>query len=256
MKIIAVLALLVLLSALIKAQSRTSREIDGLVGPVHTVSVTSLTMTKVNDLWDESDRRISQFTEYDENGNDPRRPTDASPQSSASCIAKTNDNGQAIETDCDWHGKSMKKFFKYDAAGHVIDESLEEDGKLASRVTYSFDEQGRMTSIRQYNSENELIRKLTFSRDDKARRSEGTTSLLKDGKLVLIEKGVSTFDERGNVLTATTENAEGMKFTQYYSYEFDHFGNWIVKETATLPLDSSSLNTKHVEIRVIMYYAK
>src|SRR5207302_6398508 len=118
----------------------------------------------------------------------------------APCVQKTNDAGQVVESVCNSHGRMVKKFFKYDAAGHVIDESLEDDGKLASRATYSFDDQNRMTSIGQYNTENVMTRKLTFSYDDLAHRAESTESLLKDGKLVVVQRGVSTFDGKGNVL--------------------------------------------------------
>jgi hypothetical protein len=101
------------------------------------------------------------------------------------------------------------------------------------------------------------MRKLTWSFDERGNNTEFTESLRKDGEMLLFQKNISTFDDRGNVLTTQHGNGEGMKLTtQYFSYEFDSRGNWIMKESASLPLDSTDVRLKQVELRVITYYEK
>lgn len=138
-------------------------------------------------------------------------------------------------------------------------EMLQRDGngKLIRRHATTFDEKGNMTSASSYDSEDKLQRKLTSTFDEKGNRTEWTESLLKGEEMALFEKLVSTYDDKGNVLTETQYgNPEGTIMTQFFSYEFDQHGNWIRKESSTLPLDSPDLTSKEVEIRYITCYEK
>jgi hypothetical protein len=259
MKIGFAVALTIISAASANSQPNNDRESAGLIGPVHTVAATNLTLNKVNDIWIETSRRTVYFLTYDENGNDSRfGGGPSSPQSIAECVRKYNDKHQEIERDCMDHGRAVKMFFEYDPAGHVIDESLrDENGNLKWRHTFGFDDKGRRTSLGELDSDDKLKRKLTWVFDERGNNTEFTESIRKDGEMVLFQKNVSTFDDKGNVLTATPYgNPEGMTFTHYFGYEFDSHGNWVRKETAMLPLDSAELQTKLVELRVITYYEK
>ena len=238
-------------------QSKSSKEIDGLVGPVHTVTTENVTLTKINDIWTETSRGVVSLITYDKNGNDGRFGSEAnSPLSAVECVRKNNDQGQEIERDCMDHGRVMKMFFSYDAAGHVIDESQQEaNRKLKWRHTFNFDDNGNMTSLGQFDSENKLTRKLTWTFDEKGNRTEWTESLLKGEEMVLFEKIVSTYDDKGNVLTQTQYgNPEGTISKQFFSYEFDARGNWIKKENSSTPTGSLETLTKLVELRIITYH--
>jgi hypothetical protein len=179
-----------------------------------------------------------------------------SPQSVATCVATVNDIGQAIEKDCTSHGRQLKMFFRYDAAGHVIDELQQDaEGKLIWHHSFAFDEKGRRTSVEEFDTDNKLRRKLTRSFDDKGNNTEITQSVRKDEEMVLFQKNTSTYDDKGNVLTNTQYgNPKGNTFTQYFSYKFDSRGNWISQQGATLPFDSPDLRMKTVSLREITYY--
>jgi len=239
------------------SQAKNSRATDGLFGPVHTVVTTSVTVTKTNDLWLETDRRIVSSISYDENGNDSRIPLGLnSPVTIDTCVSKHNATGQEIEKDCLDHGRPVKMFLEYDASGRVVDESRrDENGRLTSRHAFEFDGQGRRTVFREFDSDNRLKRKLTWSFDDKGNQTEWTESQRKADEMVLFQKNVWTYDDKGNPLTETQwGNPEGTVSKQFFSYEFDEKGNWIKKEGASLPFNSPELQTKRIEIRAITYY--
>ena len=256
-KIVLAGALTMIFAIAASSQSKSAKEIDGLVGPVHTVATENVTLTKIDDIWTETSRRGGSFITYDRNGNDGRFGGEAnSPQSAAECVRKNNDQGQEIERDCMDHGRVMKMFFSYDAAGHVIDESQQDaNGKLKWRHTFNFDDNGNMTSLGQFDSDNKLTRKLTWTFDERGNRTEWTESLLKGEEMVLFEQIVSTYDDKRNVLTQTQYgNPEGTIAKQFFGYEFDERGNWIKKESSSTPLDSLETLTKQVELRIIAYY--
>lgn len=238
------------------AQQKTSRELDGLVGPVRTVTTTSFRFTRSNEQWMENGEPHLTTISYDENGNDPNRSRLQSPQYGAHCVSKTNDAGQIIERDCLTQGRGMKFFFAYDAAGRVIDEAQQDEtGKLIRRLTFGFDDKGRRVSLGEFDSDNHLQRGLTWSFDDKGNQTEWTESRKTGDQMVLFQKNVWTYDDRGNALTETQYgNPEGSVLEQFFAYEFDERGNWIKKEGASMPLDSPDLQSKFVEIRSIVYY--
>ena len=158
--------------------------------------------------------------------------------SAATCVGRVNDIGQEIERDCTSHGRQLKMFFRYDAAGHVIDE-LQQDAE------------GK------FDTDNKLKRRLTWSFDDKGNNIEITQSVRENDEMVLFQKNTSTYDDKGNVLMNTQlGNPKGNSFTQYFNYEFDARGNWVKQESANLPFDSPDLRMKTVSLREITYYEK
>lgn len=259
MKFLSVLALTLMLNVASNAQSIGSREADGLFGPVHTVIATNLILTKTNDLWTESSRRTASIISYDENGMDSRIPLGLnSTPSAATCVGRVNDIGQEIERDCTSHGRQLKMFFRYDAAGHVIDELQQDaEGKLIWHHSFVFDEKGRRTGLEEFDTDNKLKRRLTWSFDDKGNNIEITQSVRENDEMVLFQKNTSTYDDKGNVLMNTQlGNPKGNSFTQYFNYEFDARGNWVKQESANLPFDSPDLRMKTVSLREITYYEK
>jgi hypothetical protein len=256
-KFICALALTFMLGVSATAQSKSSRELDGLFGPVHTVVTTSLSLTRTNDIWVEAVRPIVSSISYDESGNDGRIALGLnSPHAAATCVSKKNDAGQEIELDCLDHGRGVKMFFVYDTAGRVVDEwQKDENGKLNWRHTLEFDEQGRRSSVSEFDTDNKLKRRLTWSFNEKGNQIEWTESLRKDDQMILFQKNVWTYDDNGNILTETQYgNPEGTILKQFFSYVFDQQGNWIKRERGSAPVNSPELQTKVVETRVITYY--
>ncbi|HBB97904.1 MAG TPA: hypothetical protein DC054_21185 [Blastocatellia bacterium] len=258
-QIVSALSLTLILAALTLAQSKTSKEIDGLVGPVHTVTTVHLQLTRTEEgIWTEGPRTTDTIITYDEKGNDGRF-RGGSPLA-RDCPRKHNEKGQEIEVDCEGPSPetTVKTFWSYDEAGHTT-EMLQRDGngKLIRRYATTFDGKGNVISGSTYDSEDKLQRKLMWTFDEKGNRTEWTESHAKGEEMVLFERIVSTYDDKGNVLTETQYgNPEGTITTHFFSYEFDQKGNWIRRESCWMPLDSADLTSKQVDLRFITYYEK
>jgi len=240
-------------------QSKTSKEVDGLIGPVHVVTTVSFRLTKTGDAWTESLRHTQIFT-YDETGNDGRFGGDPL-ANLAECFRKYDDKGHEIEREC---GKpddplAVKMLFKYDEAGRVIEDIVQKalEGKLVRRNAITFDEKGNMSSVSSFDSEDKLQRKLTWTFDEKGNRAEWTESRRQGEEMVIFEKLIDSYDDKGNVVIETQYgNPEGTVMKQFFSYEFDARGNWIKRERSSVPLDSPELQSKDVSTRFITYYDK
>lgn len=103
-------------AGLITAQSKTSKEIDGLIGPVHTVTTVYLKRTKTDGLWIEAPRTTSSTITYDERGNDGRFRSGS--LTAGNCPRKFNEKGQEIEVDCKGPTPetTVNTFLSYDEA--------------------------------------------------------------------------------------------------------------------------------------------
>src|SRR6266478_4446640 len=64
------LTVLFMAPAVALSQTKTSKEIDGLVAPVHTVITVSVSYTKIDGVWTEGTKATTLVFTYDENGND------------------------------------------------------------------------------------------------------------------------------------------------------------------------------------------
>lgn len=259
MKIIVALALMLLLSALITAQSKTSKEIDGLIGPVHTVTSVIVDMARVEGVWVESKRYPGTTIVYDEKGNDGRFGAGDLSESAGSGTPIYNDKGQVIERRVTGPNGIVvsKLLFAYDDAGNLIELSDYDHGKLRRRIVLTFDDKRNRTSAGEYDSENKLYRKLTWTFDEKGNRTEWTESHRQGEEMVLFEKLVDTFDDKDNLLTEIQYgNPEGSVMRSTYVYEFDARGNWISCERAFLVSDSNEVASKSVTLRAITYYEK
>ncbi|MDX6576312.1 MAG: hypothetical protein QOE96_2265 [Blastocatellia bacterium] len=256
-----VLALIVVFSSSAISQSKTSKEIDGLVGPVHTVTTVSISLTRVGDAWTEGERRMGPVMTYDEKGNDGRFGNgNTGPGLSAGGFHKYNDKGQEIEKGYYGPGNVlvMKFLMSYDEAGHVIEETEQDgDGSLRRRHTFAFDDKGNMTSLGTYDGANKLTRKLTWAFDEKGNRTEWTESLLKGEAMALFERITYTYDDKANVLLQTQYgNPEGMVMKESFSYEFDTRGNWIKRDRSIAYADSFEIVSKDIDLRSITYFEK
>jgi hypothetical protein len=260
LKTISALALILLLSTLINAQSKTSKEIDGLIGPVHTVTSVMVDMAIVEGVWVESKRYPGTTIIYDEKGNDGRfGPGDILSESGGSGTPIYNDKGQVSERRVTGHDGIVisKLLFAYDDAGNLTDLSDYDHGKLRRRVVSTFDEQHNRTSLGEYDTENKLYRKLTWTFDEKGNRTEWTESHRQGEEMVIFEKLVDTFDDKNNLLTEIQYgNPEGTVTRSTYVYEFDAQGNWISCERSVLVGDSNEVASRSMTLRAITYYQK
>jgi len=241
------------------SQTRTSKEIDGLVGPVHTVTTISVSVTKKDGVWTEAVSPMTSVFTYDENGNDGRFGDGGAAIGGSEGVRKYNDKGQEIERDLIGPDNSiaLKILFAYDDSGRVIEESEQfADGKLRRRHTHTYDGKGRETSLSSYDSNNNLNRRLTWGFDENGKKTEWTESKLNGKEMALFERITYTYDDKGNVLLQTQYgNPEGTVTKQAFTYEFDQIGNWIKRERHTARIGSGTIEEwKDVDSRSITYY--
>jgi hypothetical protein len=252
--------LVLLTTVSVHSQQKTSREIDGLIGPVHKVVTVHTTFARAADKWVEDGEANTSVRIYDEKEPD-RRFRDAGSETAnghGGGTVKYNDKGQVVERA--FHGPNNelagKILFTYDQAGRVT-EVLEQNGQgdLQRRHEQTFDDRGNMTSLSTFGSDNKINRKLTWTFDTKGNRTEWTERLLKGDELALFQRITSTYDDKDNVLVETQYgNPEGSVMSQVFSYEFDARGNWIKRERLLLAGDSNEAQRRDLDLRSITYY--
>ena len=248
-----------ILAAGVNSQTKTSKEIDGLIGPVHKVVTVHITFVKTGDSWVEDKTTTGPVMTYDENGNDGRFGNGAGSElGMGGGTLKYDEKGRVIERqfysgDNELIGKIC---FSYDDAGRLAEISEQDgQGRQRRRHTQTFDDKGNMTSLSTFDGDNKLTRKLTWTFDSNGNRTEWTESLLRGSEMALFEKITYSYDERGNVLIQTQYgNPEGTIMKQIFSYEFDARGNWIKRERLIVAADSSEAHARDVDLRSITYY--
>jgi hypothetical protein len=250
---------LVLLTAVgVHAQQKTSRELDGLIGPVHKVVTVHTSFVRTADKWVEEGEANTSVRIYEEKENDGRLREASSETGLGSGELKYNDKGQVVERAFYGPNNELagKILFTYDQAGRVI-EVLEQNGQgdLRRRHEQTFDDRGNMTSLSTFGSDNKINRKLTWTFDTKGNRTEWTEQLLKGDELALFQRITSTYDDKNNVLVETQYgNPEGSVMRQAFSYEFDARGNWIKRERLFIAGDSNEAQRRDLDLRSITYY--
>ncbi|MFY9621286.1 MAG: hypothetical protein WAQ99_15845 [Pyrinomonadaceae bacterium] len=252
--------LILLTTVGVHSQQKTSREIDGLIGPVHKVVTVHTAFVRTGDKWVEDGETTTSVRTYDEkeNGGRSRDGGSESANGRGGGTVKHNDKGQVVERafygpDNELAGKIL---FTHDQAGRVI-EVVEQNGKgnLRRRHEQTFDDRGNMTSLSTFGSDNKINRKLTWTFDTKGNRTEWTEQLLKGDELTLFQRITSTYDDKNNVLVETQYgNPEGSVMRQVFSYEFDARGNWIKRERLLLAGDSNEAQRRDLDLRSITYY--
>ena len=230
-----------------------------MVGPVHTVTTISVSVTKKDGVWTEAVSPMTSVFTYDENGNDGRFGDGGAAIGGSEGVRKYNDKGQEIERDLIGPDNSiaLKILFAYDDSGRVIEESEQfADGKLRRRHTHTYDGKGRETSLSSYDSNNNLNRRLTWGFDENGKKTEWTESKLNGKEMALFERITYTYDDKGNVLLQTQYgNPEGTVTKQTFTYEFDQIGNWIKRERHTARIGSGTIEEwQDVDSRSITYY--
>ena len=245
----------------VNSQTRTSKEIDGLVGPVHSVVTAHISYLKTDDRWVEDKTTTSPVVTYDENGNDGRLGLGENSEvgSRAGGSVKYDDKGRVIERDFYDQNNELagKILFTYGDGGHITEVSQEDGkGRLQQRHTSTFDDKGNRTNLSTFDGDNKETRKLTWTFDAKGNQTEWTESLLKNDEMVLFERITYTYDDRNNVLVQTQYgNPEGSIMKQIFSYEFDDRGNWVRRERLLFAGDATEANGRDVDLRSITYYA-
>ncbi len=107
------------------SQQKTSREIDGLIGPVHKVVTVHTTFVRTGDKWVEDGEANTSVRTYDENGNDGRFRDGGSEAAvgRGGGEVKYNDKGQVVERAFYGPNNELagKMLFTYDQAGRVTE---------------------------------------------------------------------------------------------------------------------------------------
>lgn len=243
-------------------QSKTSKGIDGLVGPVHSVTTESATFSSENGVWVEGPREAISFIIYDTDGNDGRFGKGLQSPVAGEVKSRYDDKGREIEQVYENRDGSIlvKRVFKYDGKDRKTEETdYEADGSQMRRAVFTFDEYGNTSSMSFYDERDTLTRKLTWTFDSKGNRTEWTESILRGNELSLFCKITDHYDDKGNpVEEIQYGNPEGRVTKQMFRYEFDAMGNWIKRdrEWRAVEVSSGQSYTTHriTDYRTISYY--
>lgn len=261
MKAFALLTILLISSGFAWGQTKTSRELAGLKGPVKQVKVERTVVSERSGRETESERFVLSNVSYDRIGNMIRQMVN-------------NQEGRLK-----WH---FGWAYTYDPQGRPIkQEYYSAAGKLTNTALTHYDDMARKASVTHYNVDGSVnhIRELML--DEKSRLVheafrypdgkgfQRSLSYNAHGNLLeevnkevdgsLRHRNVWTYDDRGNWVSAATYKPDGsfvthfkMKFSydpdgnvvetinyradgsvknkETFTYEFDDYGNWIRKD--------------------------
>jgi len=263
-KLITAISLNLIFTCLAVGQAaKTSKEVDGLAGPVQSAVTESVELSNENGEWVEGERTVVSLITYDKDGHDGRFNNALQNQSPVGSIGRVrrDEQGREIEHVTDLpDGVTIKRTTKYDEKGMIAEQAdYKGDGSLLTRTAYTYDARGHTTSLASYDSSNVLTRKLTWTFDEKGNRTEWTESTRRGSELLLFSKIVSVYDDKGNVMEETQYgNPEGTVTKQTFSYDFDSLGNWIRRDRewrrTELESGQSYVVSRAREYRTISYY--
>lgn len=114
----------------------------------------------------------------------------------------------------------------YDKAGNLICSSLsyDHDPTLNSRLEMKYDDKGRQTEVVEFGSNEELVRKSAFVRNEQGKDILETQT---DANGNLIEKYESEYDSKGNLVSWKRYSGDGeILISSSSSYKYDDKGNY------------------------------
>jgi hypothetical protein len=154
--------------------------------------------------------------------------------------------------------------------GKVYDEPIElperitaPDPRFDFKLTYEYDDLGRVKTEREFKNDGKLQRLYTFKYDANGKIKEETINYRSS-----ITKTTYTYDKKGILIEELSESqfkgtGSGNTYKDTYSeYELDSHGNWTSRKVEVLYFDGVSdkradlakYDNVHIERRTITYY--
>ncbi|MBN2328775.1 MAG: hypothetical protein JXR73_16670 [Candidatus Omnitrophica bacterium] len=167
---------------------------------------------------------------------------------------KYNEKGQLIEADMFSPDQFKRKtLYSYDDRGNRTSfADYNADSDLEVKEEFYFNEKGKLIQSAVFNNENELMATMTYFYDDRGRRTE-VMAHIKGGRLEM--RRLYEHNDRGSVTGLTSYGRDGKFFDrEVYSYEYDRYGNWIVKHESTARPDTEYQLPIRIVYRTISYF--
>jgi antitoxin component YwqK of YwqJK toxin-antitoxin module len=277
-------SLLVLLAVpvFLQAQSKTSREQLGLLGPVHNIrielevpaeagSTAARVLLHIN-VFDEKGNSIQQTTYnrdgslaakfwwkhvYDAQGRVVKTSWyNAKGILTYSYVSVYDEKGLRTETtfiNPKGSTTSHVQLF-YDEYGRKISEAHRQTTGAADDVRLTYDANGQVTS-EMFSQGPGFFRHEVFTYDERGRPT-GRTTFKADGTPVQMYKWSHTYDDRGNMKEKISYAPDGsVSSRETFTYEFDERGNWIKRITSReLFKEGRPQNETEVTYRTITYF--
>jgi hypothetical protein len=279
-----VLILVVTLSTLANAQSN-DRQRSGLTGPVKSIREEKAKLEDRSGQQAEGPRLAVQQITFDEKGNAIEQilnNPDGSLKSKLAWALRYDSEGGEIEKSYyNAEGKLTSKgsstytggerktqlthsnsdgsinhhqIYVYDGKGNKIEESHRNpDNSPRAQILYTYDDKGRQTEALYLKPDGTVSQKSVFTYDERVNRTGFTVF---DGAGLIKIRYEYKYDSRGNLIQLLNQgDGNEPVVASTYSYEFDHNGNWVKRETEREVIGRETKRTKtEVTYRVITYY--
>ncbi|MFH1737636.1 MAG: hypothetical protein ABIH23_01420 [bacterium] len=208
-----------------QAEKKTDVEAAGLFGPVKTVRTEKAVFYEAFSKWQESQRIISDVTEYNEKGFMTARfdYTPGGEPDSRRTYSYDESGNMTEEAECDAGGSlKWRTVYTFDDRGYATSSiRYDGDGVVNERSVYVHDKNGSVTAYRIYDAEGSLKSERTYANDDDGRVvGSSWYSLLEPvGETATYER-----DDEGRVITHTRYGLDG-KIKREFTYTYDDTEN-------------------------------
>jgi hypothetical protein len=267
---------------------KATRELQGLNGPVRSVSVAVAVPVNKDGTWEPGEQKSVSMDAYDKKGNRTEYVRSTAEGAISSKIVFTY-NAQGNETEASQYNASgvpeSRTTSTYDAKGYRTEShSYADDGTLTRRIAFTYDAQGNETAAYSYTPEGAPESSTVSIYDVKGNLEEtawyyangiqgGQVVYKRDTKGLLLSSVAldyaldgtlqsrtdATYDARGNP-TEVVWYGDNSRFKtrETSTYRYDIFGNW-TQQTTTKWVSresGSSFEPPVVIYRMITYYGR
>jgi len=287
--------------------SKSDREADGLVGPVQTVQSDVLRPTKIAWLFTIQRRMPHRCVFYNQAGN-KTKVIHYERGSEGSEIYRYHPADRLAEAIIQHNSTITRKTYTYDDSTHRVeireeivtkertirrryistfnDQGLQigagydDDSSIHLKAfyQYTYDDDGRVTTIQTYNEKGSRYHKLVFDYDPDGRviaeasygpndtlyeqrafnyaideRTEDLLVYKDDNDLHL--KDVYRYNDKDNLVEVTAYSATSAVLGRTsYTYQYDEIGNWVEKVARSWIVETGRASSKWTEYQTIRYW--
>ena len=267
---------------------KTTRELQGLNGPVRSVFVAVAVPVNKSGAWEPGEQKPVSVETYDKRGNRTEHVHYTAEGTISNTIVFTYDT-QGNETEAiryDTNGVTESRTVStYDAEGRRTESrSYTTNDTLTHRTVFSYGTQGHETAAHNYAPEGALVSSTTSTYDIEGNLAETSwyyadskpgsrVVYRRDAKGLLLSsisfdyapdgtlqsRTDATYDGRGNPTEAIWYSEGGrFKRRETSTYRYDVFGNWIQRTTTHWVTvgNASFFEPPRVTYRTVTYYDK